>query len=68
MTKYRTIQGDTWDGVAFKISGTESFMTTLMDANPDFIGTIIFSSGNILNVPEVVVDTADTLPPWRMGE
>lgn len=68
MTTYTTIQGDTWDGIAFKITGNEAFMISLMNANPDHIETVFFSAGIVLNVPEETIDTAETLPPWRMGD
>ncbi|GIO33737.1 hypothetical protein J2TS6_48780 [Paenibacillus albilobatus] len=68
MNTYRTIQGDTWDGIAYKLAGTEEFMTPLMQANPDHVETVIFPTGVILKVPEIVIQTADILPPWRRGE
>ncbi|SMF88146.1 P2-like prophage tail protein X [Paenibacillus uliginis N3/975] len=68
MKTYRTIQGDTWDGIAFSIAGKESFMTQLMNANPDHVEFVIFPAGIILNVPEVPVSMASTLPPWRLED
>ncbi|MGN7360017.1 tail protein X [Paenibacillus sp. SAF-054] len=68
MSTYRTIQGDTWDGIAFKIAGTEEFMTPLMQANPDYVETVIFPTGITLNIPEIVIQEADILPPWRREE
>ncbi|WP_160044712.1 tail protein X [Paenibacillus sp. USDA918EY] len=68
MKTYRTIQGDTWDGIAYSIAGTEEFMTPLMQANPDHAETVIFPTGVILNVPEIAIQTADIFPPWRREE
>lgn len=68
MSTYRTIQGDTWDGIAYKIAGAEEFMTPLMQANPDYAEIVIFPTGVILNIPDVVIQSADILPPWRRGE
>lgn len=68
MSTYRTIQGDTWDGIAFKIAGTEEFMTHLMQANQDYVETVIFPTGITLNIPEIVIQEADILPPWRRKE
>lgn len=66
MTTYRTIQGDTWDSIAYRVAGTETFMTDLMQANPDHIETVIFPAGVILNIPDVAIESAaDILPPWR---
>lgn len=67
MTTYRTIQGDTWDGIAFKVAGTESFMTELMQANPDHLETVIFPAGVVLNISDTGIESAsDLLPPWRV--
>lgn len=65
---YRTIQGDTWDGIAYKVAGTETFMTSLMQANPDHVETVIFSAGVVLSIPEITIRTSDILPPWRRDE
>lgn len=68
MSTYRTIQGDTWDGIAYKVAGSEMKMTTLMQANPEHIETVIFSADVILTIPEIGAATSDTLPPWRREE
>lgn len=65
MTTYRTIQGDAWDSIAFKLTGDESFATALIQANIEHYETIIFSAGILLNVPEYSAAAASTLPPWR---
>ncbi|MEK5166219.1 tail protein X [Paenibacillus sp. FSL R5-0527] len=66
MTTYRTIQGDTWDSIAYKVAGTETFMTDLMLANLEHIETVIFPAGVTLNIPDIKIESAaDTLPPWR---
>jgi len=62
---YLTIQGDTWDGIAFKQYGSERHMNLLMNANPPHIRTVIFSAGVELTIPVLPVDQADTLPPWK---
>jgi phage tail protein X len=64
---YTTIQGDTWDMIAYKLTSHESFMTSLLRANPDHIRTVIFSSGTVLNVPPESAIELDGLPPWRVG-
>lgn len=71
MTTFKTVkthQGDTWDILAKKIYGDEHFMTELINANIHFRKTVIFSSGVVLNVPEI--DTTSkayeaNLPPWK---
>lgn len=65
MTTYRTIQGDTWDGIAYKLTGSSNFATRLMEANVEHIRTVIFSGGIELIVPENEIKPSDLLPPWR---
>lgn len=66
MKTYKTVQGDTWDGIAFNLYGDERFMTLLINANPGQVGTVVFSGNIVLSIPEKPVDASDTLPPWRM--
>jgi phage tail protein X len=67
-TTYRTVQGDTWDGIAFKLYKSEQLMTLLINANPDHAGTVVFSGNVILVVPDKPLDASETLPPWRREE
>ncbi|MNP84072.1 hypothetical protein D3C76_1832150 [compost metagenome] len=67
MTTYRTITGDTWDGIAFKLSGAEANMTALIQANLDYAEYVIFPAGITLNVPTFEINESDTLPPWLQG-
>ncbi|TDL50951.1 LysM domain-containing protein [Paenibacillus dendritiformis] len=68
MTTYTTIQGDTWDGIAYKVYGTESQMAELMRANPAHISTVIFSAGVTLIIPPMPANVSDGLPPWKRGD
>lgn len=62
---YRTVQGDMWDGMAFKLYGEAKFMTLLLNANPAHAAVSVFSNNIVLNVPELPADTSSSLPPWR---
>ena len=67
MRKYVTVQGDTWDMIAFKVYeglGGEKLTHTLLDANSEHISTVIFSAGIELTVPEVYYPASKSLPPW----
>ena len=68
MMTYSTVQGDTWDGIAYKLGGSEACMIPLIQANLHYADTVIFSGGITLNVPELPVETSDNLPPWRTEE
>ena len=65
---YRTIQGDTWDGIAFKLTGRYDAMPGLMYANLDHIQIGIFTAGVELVIPEIEPQAASTLPSWRVSD
>lgn len=62
---YTTIQGDTWDGIAYKVYEQADLMTLLMSANPDLTQTVVFSGNITLTIPDKPADASDTLPPWK---
>ena len=67
MREYVTIQGDTWDSIAFRAYqnvGGEKLTHALLDANTEHLGTVIFSAGVKLNIPEVYAPASKSLPPW----
>ena len=62
---YTTVQGDMWDSIAYKCYGDEAGINVLMDANEDYIDTVVFPAGVTLTVPEYIKPVTSTLPPWR---
>ncbi|MDM8143152.1 tail protein X [Megamonas hypermegale] len=62
---YKTISGDTWDLIAYKILGSEVYMEELLNANQEYKDFIVFPANINLIVPEITVPTVSTLPPWR---
>lgn len=67
MTKriYKTIQGDTWDGIAIKVYGDERYINELLEANQEF-NEIVISPANIkLMLPEIETKATSILPPWK---
>lgn len=62
---YTTIQGDTWDMVAFKTLGNELLTPLLIAANPDQAKTVIFSAGAVLTIPAAPAELPSDLPPWK---
>lgn len=65
---YRTVQGDMWDGIAFKIYGDARFLTLLLNANPAHAAVSVFSGNIVLNVPELPTDISSSLPPGEGSE
>lgn len=67
MNSYTTVQGDTWDLIAYRLWGSEYLLPLLLEANPKYRDVIIFDGGIILNVPDVDTTTYTTRPAW-LGE
>lgn len=67
MTKtYTTIQGDMFDSIAYKVYGSVKYMDVLIRANRKYCDVQIFSSGVVLEIPEIDTATKGTdLPPWK---
>lgn len=67
MTKrvYKTIQGDTWDGIAVKVYGDEKYMNELLEANQAYREIIIFPANASLSLPNIQTQTTTILPPWK---
>lgn len=63
--KYTTIQGDTWDMIAYKQYGAETGAAALLEANPELSPIVVFPAGLTVTVPEYTKPTTDRLPPWR---
>lgn len=66
--KYTTIQGDTWDLIAYKVYGAEKYMRYLIEANWEQIDVLRFSSGTALNVPDLPEETDEDAPFWRQDD
>lgn len=65
---YTTIQGDTWDFIAFTLFGSETYMQDLIEANLDYIDTLVFSAGVELAIPDVSETADEDLPFWRSDD
>lgn len=67
MTKYTTIAGDMWDGIAYKTMGDESYTDKLMKENQQFRHLVVFPAGITLSIPDVESEVSAELPPWKRG-
>ena len=67
MNTYITVQGDTWDGIAFSQLGSTAYTDRLMMQNPAYLTRCIFPAGIVLTLPEREAEPAvsPTLPPWK---
>lgn len=65
---YTTIQGETWDNIAYKVYGAEKYASFLMENNYPYLNTLVFSSGTVLRTPVLPEKQTGELPPWRDKE
>ena len=68
---YRTVSGDTWDLISYKLFGTEGYYAELIRTNLKLINIAVFPSNVPVIVPDVDIKSQDTkemntLPPWRL--
>lgn len=69
MGAYITVQGDTWDLIAYKVYGNENYADVLMQSNYPYLDFFVFPADIVLNVPEVSRSEDDfEIPEWREGE
>ncbi len=61
---YKTISGDTWDGIAREVYGSESHVSFLMSNNQQLLDYFIFPAGVTLIIEDLPEETS-TLPDWR---
>ena len=62
---YTTIQGETWDEIAYKVYGGEEYAAFLMANNYPFLDILVFSAGTVLSTPVLPEERDGNLPPWR---
>lgn len=65
MSEYKTVQGDTWDVIAYRELGSTNYTDQLMHANLEHVGTLLFPAGVMLRLPEIKEKTSRDLPPWK---
>lgn len=65
MKTYTTIQGDTWDMIAYKKLGSTNYTDQLISANMEHVGILLFPAGVTLRLPEITEKVSGDLPPWK---
>lgn len=65
METYTTVQGDTWDRIAWLLYQDHGCMRYLLQANPEYIEELVFSDGVVLRVPEIPQTADERVPFWR---
>lgn len=62
---YVTMQGETWDQIAYKIYGREKHADFLMSHNYPLLDILVFPAGMIMNTPDLPKHNNSELPSWR---
>ena len=63
---YVTKAGELWDYIAFKTLGSSNYTEQLINANRNYIDTVIFPAGVELVIPDIEEEQkVATRPPWR---
>lgn len=66
---YKTVSGDTWDLISYKLYGSEQYFHQLMRANLNLLSIAVFDSNIPVIVPEItsIASAVETskLPPWK---
>ena len=65
MKTYTTVQGDTWDSVAYQQMGSVARTKDLMWANRQYLDFYTFPAGVVLTIPDVAPELSETAPPWK---
>ena len=61
---YMTSQGDTWDLIAYDLYGDEKYMRYLIEASWPLLDILVFSSGTMVNVPDIPEEADEDRPFW----
>jgi hypothetical protein len=62
--EYKTIQGDTWDSIAYKTLGSEYLLPLLLKENQKYRKTFVFASNITIKIPEIKEENTVEMPPW----
>lgn len=65
---YYTVQGDTWDKIAWQELGDEKYMKQLIEANWSLINVLVFSAGTPVTIPDLTAAQTENLPAWRSDD
>lgn len=61
----KTVQGDMWDLISYRVYGTEAGVAALLEANPEMAAQFVLPGGVTVIVPDYEAPKTTILPPWR---
>ena len=70
---YRTVSGDTWDLIAYKVYGNEKYFHRIIRNNLNLIDVSIFPGDIPIMIPNIEESfeteiPEEKLPPWKRGK
>lgn len=65
---YTTVQGDTWDLIAYRTLGSEYLLPLLLEENSKYRTLLIFPGGITLTIPDVDTSEINDRPDWLGDE
>lgn len=67
---YTTIQGDTWDRIAYQTLGSEYLLPFLLELkeNREHQTTVIFEGGITITIPDIEIRKVSSKRPSWLGE
>lgn len=70
MNIYKTVQGDMWDLISYKVYGDEKYADKLMIANYPLLDFFVFPAGVVVKIPEIdlLEEYEFDFPEWRKSE
>ncbi len=69
MSVYVTKQGDMWDTIAYKATGSTACTDKLIAANATYREVFAFPAGIRILIPDFSVDDLeDVFPPWKKAK
>ena len=67
LTKYKTVYGDTFDMIAYKLYGDEMKESLIRKYNPDYSDVIFFDANEVIWLPTDIeeIEEDNSKAPWR---
>ena len=66
MSKYTTVQGDSFDAIAHRVLGDVKHTAALMRCNTAYLEYVTFPSGVVLELPQVEEQKITSVKaPWK---
>lgn len=63
---YTAQEGDTWDLLALDMYNDENLLHYIIQFNPDYADTLVFSGGEELQLPIIEnAETSESVAPWK---